>query len=237
MIATLETWVRRREHPASDALYRTVKQIRTMDIPVTSLHRGLYAAHKAIAGTISWFSRTFYWTPVFRARLEGTHRRLNLAGHGMPLVTGPLKITMGDGCRLSTAMTLSGRPSSRPQPHLWIGDNVGIGWQSTIAVGTRVVLEDNVRIAGRAFLAGYPGHPVDPRARAAGKSCAPGQAKDIILRRDVWLGTGCIVNGGVEIGEGTIVAAGSVVTKSLPAGVLAGGSPAKVIRKLENVDV
>ncbi len=234
MIAHVESWVRQRRNPVSDFLYVTYKKLRTFDLPVTGLHKGLYTAHKAVSGGLSWAFRVFYWTPVFRARLAGSGKRLHLAGPGMPLVTGPLTISIGDDCRLSTAMTLSGRPSSRPAPHLAIGDNVGIGWQTTIAVGTRVVLEDNVRIAGRAFLAGYPGHPVDPVARALGHPDSDIQARDIVLRRDVWLGTGCIVNGGVEIGQGTIVAAGSVVTKSLPPNVLAGGNPARVIRPLGN---
>jgi len=232
MIASVESWVRQRDNPISDRLYVTYKKIRTLDVPVTALHGVMFSAHRAVSGSLSWISRTFYWTPIFRARLEGSSKRLHLAGPGMPLVTGPLSISLGDDCRLSTAMTLSGRPTSRPSPHLSIGNNVGIGWQTTIAVGTRVVLEDNVRIAGRAFLAGYPGHPVDAAARAAGQPDLDSQAKEIVLRRDVWLGTGCIVNGGVEIGERTIVAAGSVVTKSLPAGVLAGGNPARVIRSL-----
>lgn len=46
----------------------------------------------------------------------------------------------------------------------------------------------------------------------------------------VWIGTRCLILKGVTIGEGAIIAAGSVVTKDIPAGVLAAGSPAKVIK-------
>lgn len=233
MITAVETWVRNRENPVSEAVYRVAKSIRTIDIPASSLFGVLYTAHTCIAGSLSWFTRTFYWTPLFRSRLRGSHKNLHLAGSGIPLITGPVQVAVGDRCRLSTAITISGRPSSTPHPYLHIGNNVGIGWQTTIAVGTRIVLKDNVRIAGRAFLAGYPGHPVDPVARAAGQPDLDQQARPIVLHEDVWLGTGCIVNGGVEIGAGTIVAAGSVVTKSLPPGVLAAGSPARIVKKLE----
>ena len=44
------------------------------------------------------------------------------------------------------------------------------------------------------------------------------------------IGANCVVTAGVTIGDGTIVAAGGVVTKNLPAGVIAGGIPAKVIK-------
>ena len=231
----LSTWVRRREHPVADRLYRIAKASRTLDFPVIpGLHMALYRSHLVVRSLISEAARCLYYTPMFRSRLTGSHQRLHLAGDGMPLVTGPVDIMMGDDCRLSTAVTISGRGASSHRPRLTIGNNVGIGWQTTIAVGRLVTLEDNVRIAGRAFFAGYPGHPIDPIARAKGMPDTEDQVGDITLRRDVWLGTGCIVCAGVEIGEGTIVAAGSVVTKSLPAGVLAGGTPARVIRSMPN---
>lgn len=52
----------------------------------------------------------------------------------------------------------------------------------------------------------------------------------------MWLGAGVIINLGVSIGEDTIVGSGSVVTKSLPAGVIAVGNPARVLRKLTEED-
>ena len=226
-------WIRRRETPLADRLFRLAKGLRTMDFPVLPrVHGTLLAMHRGVTGAIGFATRVFYYTPMFRSQLSGTHRHLHLAGSGMPLVTGPVQIAMGDHCRLSTAVTISGRSAGHRRPELEIGKNVGIGWQTTIAVGRRVVFEDNVRIAGRAFFAGYPGHPVDPVARADGKPDTEDQVGDIILRRDVWLGTGCTVSAGVEIGEGSIIAAGSVVTKSIPSGVLAGGVPARVLRSL-----
>ena len=120
----------------------------------------------------------------------------------------------------------------RVKSQLTIGNNVGIGWQTTIAVGKRVILHDNVRIAGRGFLAGYPGHPINPHQRATGAADTEAQIGDIELKANVWLGTGCTVLAGVTIGENTIVGAGSLVTKSLPPNVIAGGNPARVLREL-----
>jgi acetyltransferase-like isoleucine patch superfamily enzyme len=48
-----------------------------------------------------------------------------------------------------------------------------------------------------------------------------------------WFGTNCVVTGGVTIGERTVVGANSVVTQDLPAGVVAAGAPAKVIKEIE----
>jgi acetyltransferase-like isoleucine patch superfamily enzyme len=59
--------------------------------------------------------------------------------------------------------------------------------------------------------------------------------KPIVIRKNSWLSTGCIILPEVELGEHTIVAAGAIVTKSFPEGnqILA-GNPAKVIKKLDN---
>jgi maltose O-acetyltransferase len=71
-------------------------------------------------------------------------------------------------------------------------------------------------------------HPVDPEPRRQGwEYGAP-----ITLADNVWLGGGVIVCPGVTIGEDTVVGAGAVVTKNLPAGVVAVGVPARVLREI-----
>ena len=187
----------------------------------------------ALALGVEAVGRIFFYTPRFKAVLSNDPRGIYLYS-GMPQVLGSLKITVGDNTRISGISTFSGRSATQPTPELVIGSNVDIGWQNTIAVGTKVVIEDNVRLAGRVHLAGYPGHPVEPQARAMGLPDLDAQAKDIILQQDVWLATGVTVLAGVTIGKGSIIAAGSVVTKDIPAGVLAGGNPARVIKSLES---
>ena len=52
----------------------------------------------------------------------------------------------------------------------------------------------------------------------------------IIIHNEAWIGTGAIILSGVTIGEGAVVAAGSVVTKDIPAGAIAAGNPARIIK-------
>jgi len=60
------------------------------------------------------------------------------------------------------------------------------------------------------------------------------KSKSIIIRKDCWLATNCIITAGVELGEHTIVAAGAIVTRSYPEGnQLIAGVPAKPIKKLD----
>ncbi len=67
-----------------------------------------------------------------------------------------------------------------------------------------------------------------PRLRRTGLEAA----QPISIAANVWLGGGAIVLPGVSIGENSVVGAGAVVTKSLPANVVAVGNPARVIRTL-----
>ena len=60
-------------------------------------------------------------------------------------------------------------------------------------------------------------------------------AKPIAIGSDVWVGGGAIICPGVTIGSKSVIGAGSVVTRNIPAGVLAAGNPCRVIRELDDV--
>lgn len=239
-LQTLKQWVKTQNHPLAHAIKSSHRAAQQFEIPALApVYYPLRLMHGSINHLLSSFTRVLYWTPMFKTRLRnspsGIAIRLNLFG-GMPQVLGCLDIEVGCDCRISGQTTFSGRWSSRETPQLLIGNNVGISWQTTIAVGSKVILKDNVRMGGRVFLAGYPGHPMDPVARAKGLPDSDDQVGDIVLEEDVWLGSGVTVMKGVTIGRGTIVAAGSVVTHDLPHGVVAAGIPAKVVRHLRETE-
>jgi maltose O-acetyltransferase len=92
---------------------------------------------------------------------------------------------------------------------------------ATITIGEDVQVGPNVQ-----FLT--PTHPIEAEARLAKLEAA----RPITIGNNVWLGGGVIILPGVSIGENTVVGAGSVVTRDLPANVVAVGNPARVIRHL-----
>jgi maltose O-acetyltransferase len=75
-------------------------------------------------------------------------------------------------------------------------------------------------------------HPIDPGPRRALWE----MGKPIAVGDNVWLGGGVILCPGVSVGDDTVVGAGSVVTRDLPAGVVAAGSPARVLREIDERD-
>lgn len=72
-------------------------------------------------------------------------------------------------------------------------------------------------------------HDFDPVERASGRE----RAHAITIGHDVWVGGGAIICPGVTIGDNAVIGAGSVVTKDIPANVVAVGNPCRVVRELE----
>ncbi len=91
----------------------------------------------------------------------------------------------------------------------------------------RVTIGDDVQIGPNVQLLTAT-HPLEPQPRRDKWEAA----EPITIGDNVWLGGGVIVCPGVTIGADTVVGAGSVVTRDLPAGVVAVGSPARVLREL-----
>jgi acetyltransferase-like isoleucine patch superfamily enzyme len=87
-----------------------------------------------------------------------------------------------------------------------------------------ITIGDEVFIASGVSLI-TSGHPIDPTVRRRQITAAP-----IVIERGVWICTGATVLHGVTVGEDSVVAAGAVVTRDVPAGVVVGGVPARVLR-------
>lgn len=115
--------------------------------------------------------------------------------------------------------------------HCDYGIYCSIGARSFVNFGlvvldvARVTIGDDVQIGPNVQLLTAT-HPLDAERRRAKWEAA----EPIVIGDNVWLGGGVIVLPGVTIGEDTVVGAGAVVSRDLPAGVVAVGSPARVIR-------
>ncbi|MGX1925059.1 acyltransferase [Vibrio sp. NH-7] len=232
----LKIWLKESDNPTSRKVFLILKAVRACDLPTPRWFNAVIAAlYNLFNSVIASVLRVLIHTPAFKGRLSQYGRGLYLFG-GVPFVSGPLEISIGDDCRISGQTTFSGRPQTH-RPQLIVGSNVDIGWQSTFAVGRKIEIQDNVRIAGRAFFFGYSGHSMDAALRAKGDGDLEQDIGDIVLEKDVWIGTNVTICPNVTIGEGSIIGTGSVVTKDIPPYVVAVGNPAKVVRSLDKSEV
>jgi maltose O-acetyltransferase len=112
--------------------------------------------------------------------------------------------------------------------HIRIGDGFYANFDCIILDCNTVTIGRNVKFGPRVqVIAAY--HPVEPGPRASGRELAA----PITIGDDVWIGAGVIICPGVTIGAGTTIGAASVVTRDIPAGVVAAGVPCRVIRVIE----
>ena len=107
-----------------------------------------------------------------------------------------------------------------------IGHNVFVNQNCTFYDLGDLHIADDVMIGPNVSII-TTGHPLEPSQRRAATI-----AKRIVIERNVWLAAAATIVGGVKVGENSVVAAGSVVTKDVPPNALVGGNPARVIRSI-----
>lgn len=107
-----------------------------------------------------------------------------------------------------------------------VGRNVFINQNCTFYDLGGLDIGDDVMIGPNVSLI-TSGHPIAPSQRRNGVI-----AKPIVIGKNVWIAAGATIIGGVTVGENSVVAAGSVVTRDVPPNTLVGGNPARVIRSI-----
>lgn len=110
--------------------------------------------------------------------------------------------------------------------YISIGRNVFVNQNCTFYDLGGLDIADDVMIGPNVSLI-TSGHPIEPSQRRAAVV-----AKPIVIERNVWIAAGATIIGGVTVGENSVVAAGSVVTRDVPPNTLVGGNPARVIRSI-----
>lgn len=143
-------------------------------------------------------------------------------------------ITIGSNCRFLNRSYSNHIGINRPcivstqtrDASLIIGDNCGFSG-TVLGAFKSVILGSNVMCGANTLITDSDWHPTDPRS---------GIPKSIIIEDNVWLGVNVTVLKGVTIGSNSVIGAGSIVTKNIPANVVAAGSPCKIIKSFKTVD-
>ncbi len=162
-------------------------------------------------------------------------------------VRGPLNLKIKRGCKLIIGNNLSIVSGLNINPLgrniesmircddiavITIGDNVGM---SCISIWSKksIFIGDNVKLGANVIIMDSDMHSLNYLERRHFSSDSiNAKSKKIIINDDVFVGTGSIITKGVEIGERSIIAAGSVVVKNVPCDQIWGGNPAKFLKYL-----
>ncbi|EEJ71925.1 sugar O-acetyltransferase [Lactobacillus ultunensis] len=112
-----------------------------------------------------------------------------------------------------------------------VGKNVVINFNSSFVDDGEIFIGDNTMIGPSCMLATAI-HPISPRLRKPKLQ----YNKPIHIGKNVWIGGNASILPGVTIGDNSIIGAGSVVTKDIPANVIAVGNPARILRKITAED-
>lgn len=187
-----------------------------------------------LADTIGWrFTRLLSTTRMrLTAEAAGVElgKRCRFYGRMKFKKAHTATIRIGSGCTFRSKPTSNligiDRPcifsALMPEAELTIGP--GCGFSGTVIGAFRSIrLGKGIRCGANTLITDSDWHPGDPRSS---------EPRPIVIEDNVWLGAGSTVMKGVTIGRNSVIGAGSVVTKDIPADVIAAGNPCRIIRKL-----
>ena len=150
------------------------------------------------------------------------HRAVIVDDEGEALaLLGQLLGSLGEGAWIRPPLTVDYGENIHVGARTFINNNLTALDVARITIGEDCQIGPNVQLL-------TPTHPVEPQPRRDKLEAA----EPISLGDNVWLGGGMIVCPGVTIGDNSVIAAGSVVTHSLPANVIAVGNPARILRAI-----
>lgn len=114
------------------------------------------------------------------------------------------------------------------ESEILIGNNVTINNNCSIEALTKITICDNVLIGINCAILDNDGHDLAIDMRQSGKP----KSGEIIIENNVFIGDNVTILKGVTIGENSVIGSGSIVTKSIPANVIAVGNPAKIVKEI-----
>jgi acetyltransferase-like isoleucine patch superfamily enzyme len=156
--------------------------------------------------------------------------------YGVPTILKHRQSRLQIGINASLRSTLISNPLGPDHPTIlctWqegavleIGDHFSITG-GTICAANQIKIGNHVLIGANTTIVDTDFHPLSPAGRIENPQA--GKTAPVIIKSDVFVGMNCLILKGVTIGEGSVVGAGSVVTRDVPPGMIAAGNPARVI--------
>jgi acetyltransferase-like isoleucine patch superfamily enzyme len=173
----------------------------------------------------TWYAKHFL-EPQFDSIGEGNRficpRHYDLVGPNIHLGSNNRLMALKDA-----PVRFSIWPDKAHQGEITIGDYCVVNPGVRITSASSITIGNNCMLAMYVYLMDMDGHDLYHRV------FAPGNSAPIVLKDNVWVCDGAVIGKGITIGENSVVAARSIVTKNVPANVVVAGNPAKVIKQLD----
>ncbi len=185
----------------------------------------------AIRNTYYFIARVFFCEPLFKFYCTQYGKNLH-TGVFRHWVQGRGDLILGDNVTIDGKCSFFFAARYTARPTLTIGDNTIVNHLASFTVGDRISVGRYCKIASGVVILDSPGHPLDPALRMEGNPATKDEVKPVVIEDNVWIGLRAIIMPGVTVGQGSVVAAGSVVMTSVPPNVLVAGNPARQVRAL-----
>lgn len=195
--------------------------------PLVSVCHGLHRASAVVLGKVVSFA---YNEPLFRSKCRRVGARFQM--DRLPFLSGHGDIVIGKDVRLSGRSDIAFSNQRHLSPLLLVGDRVFIGHGCQLHIAERLEIGDDALIATGAMVYDFDGHPYDPLLRLHKAPIGAENVKPVRIGPNTWIGARAMILKGVEIGEGAIVAAGSVVTRDVAPFTVVAGNPAREIKRI-----
>lgn len=183
------------------------------------------------------------WVLINRIRFKSLHiqygKNLRVFNHIYIKLGKNTRIVIGDSFTFSSgnghnplARNLKGSIELEANAKIRIGDEVGIS-SACLRIYKSLTIGSRTKIGADCIFLDSDSHSLNYLERRNGETDRPrAKSKEIIIGEDVLIGARCIILKGVTIGDRSIIGAGSVVSKDIPADCIAAGNPAKVIKMI-----
>jgi acetyltransferase-like isoleucine patch superfamily enzyme len=151
----------------------------------------------------------------------------------LPSVWGDGEVVIGNRVTISNHNTWIVGLKVFPDARLEIGDDTILGYLNLISVAKSVRIGKHCLFAGEVKILDNNSHSLDFEHRRMGMALQTSDVAPVVVEDDVWIGTNCLILKGVTIGRGAVIAAGAVVTRSVPPFTVVAGNPARIIKHIE----
>lgn len=190
----------------------------------------LHGLHRAGALALKKLFNFFYSEPLFRSQCREVGRHFQM--DRLPYLSGHGDIVIGQAVRLSGRSDIAFSNQVHLSPALIIRDRVFLGHGCQLHIAQRLEIGHDALIANGVMVYDFDAHPYDPISRQNEDVIGSPNVKPVSIGAHTWVGARAIILKGVSIGEGAIVAAGSVVTKDVAPYTIVAGNPAREVKRI-----